>query len=74
MNDVTSDFADGLLLIQLVEVLSNQSCPLKYNKAPRMVIQQVENVSVALQFINRFTKVNVNPQGKEIDLFNHELR
>ena len=64
MNDVTKDLGDGLLLIQLVEVLSEQPCPLKYNRAPRLAIQKVENVAVALQFVNRFTKVNINPQGE----------
>lgn len=63
VNDVTCDFSDGLLLISLIEVLSNQQCTMKYNRNPKLEIQKVENVSVAINFINLFTKVNINPKG-----------
>lgn len=63
MNDVTKDFSDGLLLISLVEILSNQPCTMKYNRNPKLEIQKVENVSVAISFINLFTRVNVNAKG-----------
>ena len=63
VNDLTQDLSDGIMLIQLVEVLTGQQCMMNYNKAPRMDIQKVENVAIALQFIGNFTKVNVNPKG-----------
>lgn len=50
LNDVTSEFANGVALIQLLEIIGDESLG-KYNKTPRMRIQQVENVNKALEFI-----------------------
>ncbi|XP_017775738.1 PREDICTED: filamin-A isoform X2 [Nicrophorus vespilloides] len=48
--NLETDLSDGLRLITLVEVLSGRRLP-KYNKRPAFRSQQLENVSVALKFL-----------------------
>ncbi|XP_055906888.1 filamin-A isoform X5 [Eupeodes corollae] len=45
-----TDLSDGLRLIALIEVLSQKRMP-KYNKRPTFRSQKLENVSVALKFL-----------------------
>lgn len=47
---LSEDFADGVLLIVLLEVLSQKSVG-KYNKKPRVLAQKMENVEKVLNFI-----------------------
>lgn len=47
---MTLDFTTGVPLIQLLEIIGEESIP-KYNKSPKMRIQRVENVNKALEFI-----------------------
>lgn len=48
--DLESDLSDGLRLINLIEVLSQKQLP-KHNKKPIFISQKLENVSVALKFL-----------------------
>lgn len=50
IDDLETDLADGLRLIALIEVLSQKEMP-RHNKNPKFRSQQLENVSVALQFL-----------------------
>lgn len=50
IEDLETDLADGLRLIALIEVLSQKQMP-RYNKNPKFRSQQLENVSVALEFL-----------------------
>lgn len=50
MKDLINDFSSGVRLIQLLEIIGNESLG-KYNKAPRMKVQKAENVNMALTFI-----------------------
>jgi len=50
IDDLCADLADGLVLINLLEILSKKSLG-KYNKHPRINIQKVENITKAIQFI-----------------------
>uniref|UniRef100_A0A1A9X404 Calponin-homology (CH) domain-containing protein n=1 Tax=Glossina brevipalpis TaxID=37001 RepID=A0A1A9X404_9MUSC len=50
INNLESDLSDGLRLIALIEVLSQKRMP-KYNKRPTFRSQKLENVSVALKFL-----------------------
>ncbi|XP_037819334.1 filamin-A isoform X5 [Lucilia sericata] len=50
INSLESDLSDGLRLIALIEVLSQKRMP-KYNKRPTFRSQKLENVSVALKFL-----------------------
>ncbi|XP_012277113.1 filamin-A isoform X2 [Orussus abietinus] len=51
IGDLESDLSDGLRLVSLIEVLSQQRLP-KYNKRPTFRSQKLENVSVALKFLD----------------------
>lgn len=50
INNLETDLSDGLRLIALVEVLSGKKLP-KHNKKPNFISQKLENVSVALKFL-----------------------
>jgi filamin len=50
IEDLTSDLSDGLLLINLLEVISSKSIH-NYNKKPRIRAQMLENTGSALQFL-----------------------
>ena len=50
INDLESDLSDGLGLVALIEVLAQKRLP-KHNKTPNFRSQKLENVSVALKFL-----------------------
>lgn len=50
IGNLETDLSDGLRLISLIEVLSQKRMP-KHNKRPTFRSQQLENVSVALKFL-----------------------
>ncbi|KAF7274400.1 hypothetical protein GWI33_012941 [Rhynchophorus ferrugineus] len=50
IGNLETDLSDGLRLISLIEVLSQKTF-LKYNKKPSFRSQKLENVSVALKFL-----------------------
>merc|ERR1712142_1290602 len=50
INDLETDFSNGLKLIQLLEVLSGKKMP-RHNKKPTFRSQKLENVSIALKFL-----------------------
>lgn len=47
------DWDDGIKLINLIEVISNTSLG-KYNRTPKMKIQCANNLTIAIDFINKF--------------------
>jgi spectrin beta, non-erythrocytic 1/4/5 len=51
VEDALESFKSGVILIKLMEVLSEKECTEKYNKAPKMRIQQVDTASKALKFV-----------------------
>ncbi|XP_012258327.2 filamin-A isoform X3 [Athalia rosae] len=51
IGDLESDLSDGLRLVTLIEVLSQKKLP-KHNKKPNFRSQKLENVSVALKFLD----------------------
>jgi len=57
--ELETDLADGVLLIQLVEQLSGETCTEKYHKAPKSAIQKMENVTMAINFVKKFVQVSV---------------
>ncbi|KAG8793175.1 hypothetical protein FRC16_011058 [Serendipita sp. 398] len=63
MNSLLTDLADGVRLIQLMEIMGDVSLG-KYNKVPRMRVQKAENVNKALEFISsRGVKLtNIGPE------------
>ncbi|CAN6622743.1 hypothetical protein TRVA0_009S00782 [Trichomonascus vanleenenianus] len=50
LSDLKQDFTDGVRLIQLLEIIGNESLG-RYYGNPRLRIQKVENVNTALDFI-----------------------
>lgn len=48
--NLETDLSDGLRLIALIEVLSQKRMP-KHNKRPTFRSQKLENVSVAMKFL-----------------------
>jgi len=50
INELETDLSDGILLIQLLEILSDKSLG-KFNKTPKIKPQKLENLSAALKFI-----------------------
>ena len=48
--DLSTDLSDGLRLVALVEVLSGKRFR-KYNKRPTFRNQKIENVTIALKFL-----------------------
>ncbi|KAL1493038.1 hypothetical protein ABEB36_011179 [Hypothenemus hampei] len=50
IGNLETDLSDGLRLISLIEVLANKQLP-KHNKKPSFRSQKLENVSVALKFL-----------------------
>lgn len=63
MTSLDKDFADGVKLIQLLEIMSETSLG-RYNRKPVMRVQKAENASKALQFIrDRGVKLtNIGPE------------
>ena len=61
ISNLETELSDGLKLISLIEVLSGKRMP-KHNKKPNFRSQKLENVSIALQFLERegVTLVNID--------------
>nr|XP_061813370.1 filamin-C-like isoform X2 [Nerophis lumbriciformis] len=53
IGDLQRDFSDGLKLIWLLEVLSQKKMYRKYHSRPNFRQMKLENVSVALEFLDR---------------------
>ncbi|XP_078037186.1 filamin A protein cher isoform X4 [Augochlora pura] len=51
IDDLESDLSDGLILISLIEVLAQKRLP-RHNQKPTFRSQKLENVSVALKFLD----------------------
>jgi len=60
IDDLAIDLADGIMLINLLEIISTKRIK-KWNKKPRMHIQKLENLNKALDFIKKegLTIVNI---------------
>jgi filamin len=58
IEDLQWDMADGLNLIALLEVLSHKKLP-RYNKKPMFRSQKLENISVALDFLENVEHIRL---------------
>lgn len=56
--DLETDLADGLRLIALIEVLAGKKFQ-KYNKRPTMRTQKLENITMALRFLQVEEKIKI---------------
>jgi len=50
ITDLKKDFKDGVLLVNLMEIISGKSLG-RYNKHPKISYQKLENLQIALDFI-----------------------
>jgi filamin len=63
INDICEDFKTGVLLIQLLEILTSKS--IKHNRTPKMEVQKLENLSLAFQIMQgqcAITLINIGPR------------
>lgn len=59
-----ADLATGVPLLQLLEVLYDTPIPAKYNPNPTTEIQRIENVAIALNWLQqRGVNVQINSKG-----------
>lgn len=63
VGNLETDLSDGLRLISLIEVLSGKRLP-KHNKRPNFRSQKLENVSVALRFLEKDEGIRIVNIGK----------
>lgn len=63
IEDLQYDLSDGLNLIALIEVLSHKKLP-RHNKKPQFRSQKLENVSVALDFLENVERIKLVNIGK----------
>jgi filamin len=71
INDLATDLDEGVLLVNLLEILSDKSLG-KINKTPKMKPQKLENISAALKFITAqgIKLVGIGPE----DIHDHNLK
>lgn len=65
VGNLETDLSDGLRLIALIEVLSGKKLP-KHNKRPNFRSQKLENVSVALRFLEKDEGIRIVNIGMSI--------
>ncbi|KAF2484546.1 alpha-actin-like proteinin [Neohortaea acidophila] len=63
INDLTTDLCDGVILIHLLEILSQESLG-RYAARPKLRVQRFENVNIALDFI-KSRKIQLTNIGAE---------
>lgn len=63
IGNLETDLCDGLRLVTLIEVLSGKYLP-KHNKRPSFRSQKLENVSVALKFLEADEGIKIVNIGK----------
>jgi filamin len=66
IEDMFTDLSDGIILINLLEILSAKQLG-KYNKKPTLKPQKLENISAGLRFITSqgIKLVAIGPEGKK---------
>jgi filamin len=72
IQDLEHDLETGLHLINLLEIISNKNIGAKYNKAPKMKPQKLENVGICLKFIEQ-QKIKLVAIGPE-DIIDGNLK
>lgn len=69
IDNIKTDFSDGIKLINLLEVISDSSLG-KYNKAPKMKIHQIANLNTVHEFLKKFyhdVNIKVVPGPEQIN-------
>ncbi|EFA75689.1 RhoGEF domain-containing protein [Heterostelium album PN500] len=65
VSDIVDDFKDGVLLINLMEILTNEKFDNYHISKPKNRLQQLSNVQIALSAVERWgiNLVNVRPEN-----------
>lgn len=71
VNDLTTDFCDGVRLMEFLEMLTNRN--LKYEAEPSLKVQKIENLAQGLNFITKELGVRLIGIGAE-DLIDGNLK
>lgn len=71
--DLETDLSDGLRLIALVEVLSGKAFVQKFNRRPNLKPQKLENVTMALKFLERDEGIRIVNIDSS-DIVDHKLK
>lgn len=72
LEHLAASFSDGVALIQLLELISDESLG-RYNKKPKLRIQKIENVNKALAFIKgKVQLTNIGAEGNDAMVDAHE--
>lgn len=72
VEDLKTDFQDGVRLCNFLETVSNKRIG-KYDTKPSHQIQKIQNLSIALQFVQNVLEVKLVSLGPE-DIFNGNLK
>ncbi|KAJ5074874.1 fibronectin type iii domain-containing 3ba-related [Anaeramoeba ignava] len=52
IEDARTDFASGVILINLMEILAIKKCPQRYSPRPRVYAQKLENCKIGIDFVD----------------------
>ncbi|KAJ5078025.1 alpha-actinin sarcomeric-like protein [Anaeramoeba ignava] len=68
VNDVVDDYKDGLVLLNLIEVLSESKYEGKINPKPKMSVHRIDNLNNALKFAwNKGVDMKVKPSAEQLE-------
>lgn len=65
INDLTIDLENGIRLIALVETLTKTKLTQKYKANPKNRVHYIENISLALAHLGKYSKIKVGNYGNE---------
>ncbi|KAF2071721.1 hypothetical protein CYY_006966 [Polysphondylium violaceum] len=65
IQDVSKDLSDGVKLIAFLELISNKKLHKKYDFEPKARINFIQNVAIALKFLDEELKIKVQGVGAE---------
>ncbi|EGC40489.1 hypothetical protein DICPUDRAFT_73997 [Dictyostelium purpureum] len=65
IENIATDFSDGTKLIYFLELVSNKKCRRKFNPEPKDKINRIQNISIALWFIEEDLNIKNRSIGAE---------
>ncbi|KAJ5072076.1 alpha-actinin-2 [Anaeramoeba ignava] len=68
VNDIVDDYKDGIVLLSLIEVLSESKFEGKYNQRPKMSVHRIDNLNNALKFAwSKGVDMKVKPSAEQLE-------
>jgi cortexillin 1/2 len=65
IENIQTDLSDGVRLIKFLELLSNKKVQVKYDENPSSRIQKIQNLHIALKFLEKEMDVKLHGIGAE---------